>query len=672
MKIYPEIKFDNFAKQVEKGLVGGISLKYVADGKEVKNFESNQIVILMQSRNGEISTTQKIEIFKFTFTEFVSQGKNGEVDGAVIVSNKKTFRQSGFFGRIKNWFKEATEQSYILGWLKNGTLFIGDPPPSLLNPGDFAKMLHEYNIKYWELDILRIEESNFFGKWGFMIGSAILIFPFPLFVAISNSNIGRKRDEAVKAAIAAKQKTTFDNIAGIDEAKAEVLEILDFIKFSEEFARYGARTPKGFLFVGPPGCGKTLLAKALAEEAKIPFKAVVPSEFVTVWRASGATSVRAVFQEVRNMAKANGTAAILFIDEIDSLGSRGIDSQLEDKEDSRTITQVLTEMDGFQPNEKIFVIGATNRPEVMDPAIRRPGRFDREIIVPFPDLKGRKEILSVHCRNKPLSPETDLEKVAELTPLGFSGADLANVANEASIRAVRLKKRSIEIDDFEMAIEKVLVGSERKSAIMREEDKIRAAYHEMGHGIMMKFAGCGGFPQKISIIPTTKGVGGFTKAPQKEDKYYYTKKDFLTRIKVLFGGRAAEEIIYGSDEISTGAKEDLQQVAKIVEEMICDFGMASNILGPRTLGLIEGSPYLGKTFRKRNYSEKTAKDVDSAIREILTNCYNETKKILEDYRQYLEKSAQELKKKETLNGEEMETILKEIKEPLGALSLFLL
>lgn len=646
-KSFPQISFVEFLKQVEEERIEYLHLKYVYDGVEVLDFEANKLRVLIKLRDGKTLTVSPIEFWRLSYIQFITRVKNGEANGIVILPS--SYYSSG--GRI-------------LGWSEDGAVFINNLSSFLSDREELSKILTERDIPYWEVKTRSIGESNFKGKWILTIWLFPHILGLLAFIFILNRSIRNKEVKALRAGAFSKEKITFSDVAGVDEAKEDVMEILDFIKCPEKFIKHGAKLPRGILLVGPPGCGKTLLAKALAGEANVPFEAAVGSEFVEKYVGVGAQRIREKFQKVRAMARQD-TAVILFIDEIDALGTRTESPESGEIEHAQTIAQILYEMDGFELNEKVFVIGATNRPENLDPAVRRPGRFDRQVIVQLPDLKGREAILRVHCRNKRIDDSVDFQKVAIMTPLGFSGADLANVANEAAIRAAKQDKEKIEMVDFEKAVEKVIVGPERKSAVMSDEDKWRTAYHEAGHAILAKFTPKANPPEKISIRPTTKGVGGFTRTAQKEEKYYWTKIEFLARIKVLFGGRIVEEMIFGEDGISTGAKEDFREATQIAEEMVCDFGMAADILGPRTFGTVEGSQYLGKTFRRQDYSRETAKDVDRVIRTILTQCYREAKADLKNRQAQIQLLAQRLKKKETLDIEEINQLLKAPLEKTG-------
>lgn len=636
-KTYPQISLPEISQFVKREGVEHFHLKYITENKEVPGSETNnKLVIFVKLKTGEILSSPTLDFNRLNYTEIINQIKDGGVESIIVLD--ASYTEMGDIIVLK----------MVLGWSKEKTVFIGNFPPLLANLDNLSALLTEHGIQCWELKTKTIGESNFWAKWGPMILLFSNILGFLLFVMSSNNFFGKQKEP--------KEKITFADVAGIDEAKSEITEILDFIKFPERYIEHGAKMPRGALLVGPPGCGKTLLAKALASEAGVPFKSVAGSEFVEKYVGVGASRVRSLFHDTKRTAQLFNTTAILFIDEIDALGTRKFDSQ-GDAEYNQTITQVLHEMDGFKPNEKIFVIGATNCPEILDPAIRRPGRFDRQVIVQIPDLKGRKAILEVHCKNKKLHSSVDLQKIAEMTPLGFSGADLANVANEAAIRAAKFNKDVVEMEDLEKSIEKVLVGSERKSAVMSDEDKWRTAWHEAGHAIAAKFTPSAAPPQKISIVPTTKGVGGYTATLQTEERYYWTKQELLGRIKTLFGGRIAEELIFGEGNISTGAREDFRQATQIAEEMVCDLGMMTAILGPRTFGATEGNPHLGRTFRRQDYSEETAKAVDRAQKALLTQCYQEAKKTLEHHLSKIRLLAEALKTKETLNIQEINQLL---------------
>ncbi|RUM42984.1 MAG: cell division protein FtsH, partial [Desulfurobacterium sp.] len=420
----------------------------------------------------------------------------------------------------------------------------------------------------------------------------------------SNKALSFARSRA-KVFIDNKPKVTFKDVAGIDEVKEEVAEIVDFLKNPKKYQQLGGRIPKGILLAGAPGTGKTLLAKAIAGEANVPFLSVSGSEFVEMFVGVGASRVRDLFEQAKKHAP-----CIVFIDEIDAVGrKRGAGFTGGHDEREQTLNQLLVEMDGFESSEGIIVIAATNRPDILDPALLRPGRFDRQIYVPLPDVKGRLEILKIHTKDKPLADDVDLEVIARSTP-GFSGADLANIVNEAALIAARKNHGKITMEDFEEAKDKVTMGIERKSMVLSEEEKVTTAYHEAGHTLVAKLLPNADKVHKVTIIPRGKALGITQQLPE-EDKYTYTKDYLLDRLCVLFGGRVAEELALGT--ISTGAGNDIERATEIARRMVAEWGM-SDILGPMTFGKKNEEIFLGREIQShRDYSEATARMIDEEV-----------------------------------------------------------
>ena len=445
-------------------------------------------------------------------------------------------------------------------------------------------------------------------------------------------------------------KVTFQDVAGIDEAKEELKEIIDFLKDPQKFQKLGGKIPKGVLLVGPPGTGKTLLAKAIAGEANVPFFSISGSDFVEMFVGVGASRVRDLFEQGKKHAP-----CIIFMDEIDAVGRhRGAGLGGGHDEREQTLNQLLVEMDGFETNEGVILIAATNRPDVLDPALLRPGRFDRQVVVPRPDVKGREEILKVHSRRIPLATDVELKVLARGTP-GFSGADLANLVNEAALLAARQEKKSVEMPDFENAKDKVLMGVERRSMIISEDEKRTIAYHEAGHTLVADFLPGTDPVHKVTIIPRGRALG-LTQQLPTDDKYNYSKEYLSNRITILLGGRAAEEIVLGQQ--TTGAGDDLEKATEMARRMVCEWGMSEK-LGPLTFGKNEEHIFLGREFaRHKDYSEDTAMLIDSEIRRIVTDCASKARQILEENLERLHALARALLERESLDGEEIARILR--------------
>ncbi len=450
-------------------------------------------------------------------------------------------------------------------------------------------------------------------------------------------------------------KITFEDVAGIEEAKEELEEIISFLKDPKKFTKLGGRIPKGVLLMGPPGTGKTLLARAIAGEAGVPFFSISGSDFVEMFVGVGASRVRDLFVQGKKSAP-----CIIFIDEIDAVGRhRGAGLGGGHDEREQTLNQLLVEMDGFESNEGVILIAATNRPDVLDPALMRPGRFDRQVVVPRPDVKGREMILKVHAKKVPLSPEVDLGVIARGTP-GFSGADLSNVVNEAALLAARKEKTVVEMIDFDDAKDKVLMGVERRSMVISDEEKKNTAYHEAGHTLVAKLIPGTDPIHKVSIIPRGRALGVTMQLPI-EDKHSYTKESLLDRIAVLMGGRAAEEIIFNS--MTTGAGNDIERATEIARKMVCEWGMSEK-LGPVTFGKKDESIFLGRDMAMhKNFSEATAVEIDNEIRRIVDQNYARVVQMLSGHQELLHKLAKELIEKENLTGAEVEGIVHPVITP---------
>ena len=447
----------------------------------------------------------------------------------------------------------------------------------------------------------------------------------------------------------AQGRLTFEDVAGVDEAKEELEEIIQFLKDPKKFTKLGGRIPKGVLLVGPPGTGKTLLARAVAGEAGVPFFSISGSDFVEMFVGVGASRVRDLFVQGKKHAP-----CIIFIDEIDAVGRhRGAGLGGGHDEREQTLNQLLVEMDGFESNEGVILIAATNRPDVLDPALLRPGRFDRQVVVPQPDVKGREMILKVHTKKTPLASNVDLGVIARGTP-GFSGADLANVVNEAALLAARKDKSVIDMQDIDDAKDKVLMGVERRSMVISEDEKKNTAYHEAGHTLVAKLIPGTDPVHKVSIIPRGRALGITMQLPI-EDKHSYSKEGLLNRIAVLMGGRAAEEIIFGS--LTTGAGNDIERATEIARKMVCEWGMSEK-MGPVTFGKKEESIFLGRDMSMhKNFSEATAVEIDGEIRRIIDDSYSRVKTLLRENVEILHAISLQLIEKENLSGDEVDRII---------------
>ncbi len=450
-----------------------------------------------------------------------------------------------------------------------------------------------------------------------------------------------------------KKRVTFTDVAGSEEAKEELKEVVEFLKHPKKFLDLGARIPKGVLLLGPPGTGKTLISKAVAGEASVPFFSISGSEFVEMFVGVGASRVRDLFKQAKKSAP-----AIVFIDEIDAVGRhRGAGLGGGHDEREQTLNQILVEMDGFETDTNVIVMAATNRPDVLDPALLRPGRFDRRVVLDLPDIKERTAILDIHIKNKPLEKDVDLKQIAARTP-GFSGADLSNVVNEAAILAARRGKRQIGFDEMRVSVEKVILGPERKSKILSAKEKKFAAYHEAGHALIGASLPNADPIQKVSIISRGQAAGYTLSAP-KEDKRLYSKSYFLDELAVLLGGYATEKMIFG--EVTTGASNDLEKATDIARKLVTRYGMSS--LGPRTFGKKEELIFLGKEIsEEKNYSESTANKIDQEVQYFIQGAYKTAEKILSEKRGVLEKITKTLLGKETIEKEEFDEIIEEAKK----------
>jgi len=453
-------------------------------------------------------------------------------------------------------------------------------------------------------------------------------------------------------------QVTFNDVAGAEEAKQELQEIVEFLKEPEKFIRLGARIPKGVLMVGPPGTGKTLMARAVAGEAGVPFFSISGSEFVEMFVGVGASRVRDLFERAKAEAP-----SIIFVDEIDAVGRhRGAGLGGGHDEREQTLNQILVEMDGFETGTNVIVIAATNRPDILDPALLRPGRFDRKVVMDNPDLKGRQEILRVHAKGKPMASDVDLDAIARITP-GFSGADLENLVNEAAILAARRNKKSIGMSELQESMERVVMGPERKTRVISDEEKRKLAYHEAGHAILHHLLEHADPVHKITIVSRGR-AGGYVMSLPDDDRMLRSREQFLDYITTAMGGRAAEEIIF--NQLTTGASMDLQQATQTARAMITQFGM-SEALGPRTFGSSNGPMFLGRElYEQRDYSEQAAEEIDNEVKRIVSQCYERAKQILMEQRHKLDQLAQILIEQETLDRKAFEELMASETPSVGA------
>ena len=510
--------------------------------------------------------------------------------------------------------------------------------------------------KLLKVDIMERKEANY-GTW---VSQILLALPLILFIVFFWMIFRRAKTGAMEALSftkarprlfgvdTKKEKITFEDVGGLKEAKEELKEVVEFLKTPTKFLKIGAKIPRGILLVGPPGTGKTLLARAVANEAGVPFFSISGSEFIELFVGVGAGRVRSLFETAKKHQP-----SIIFIDELDAIGrvrGAGIGGGHDERE--QTLNQILVELDGFEKDATCIVMAATNRPDILDPALLRPGRFDRRIVLDLPDIKEREKILKIHCKGKPLAPDVDLREVAERTP-GFSGADLANVVNEAAILAARRNKTQIYQTEFLESIEKVLLGPERKSHILTKKEKEIAAYHEAGHALVSAMLPNTEPVRKISIIARGMAAGYTLKTP-KEERRLKTKSEFLSEMAVLLGGYVAEDIKF--KEVTTGASSDLERASEVARKLVKEYGMSS--LGPISFGKREQLIFLGKEIsEQRNYSEKVATQIDKEVARLLRQAEKTARRILTKNRKILEKLAQTLIKKETIEKEEFEKIV---------------
>ncbi len=528
-----------------------------------------------------------------------------------------------------------------------------------------VSLLREAGVPLDQMPEIEVRPPSF---WNSLLGSLgyfimPLIFLFVLFFFLRQAqgtnnqalSFGKSR---ARLFTGDKPKVTFADVAAVDEAKQELSEVVEFLKYPEKFAALGARIPRGVLLMGPPGTGKTLLARAVAGEAGVPFFSISGSEFVEMFVGVGASRVRDLFEQAKRNAP-----DIVFIDEIDAVGrQRGTGLGGSHDEREQTLNQILVEMDGFDTNTSVIVIAATNRPDILDPALLRPGRFDRRVVLDRPDMRGRVEILKVHVRGKPLAPDVNLEVLARQTP-GFSGADLANMVNEAAILAARRNRRQITMADMEEAAEKVIAGPERKSRRISEEEKRIIAYHEAGHALVAHLTPECDPVHKISVV--SRGMAlGYTMALPTEDRHLMSRRKLLADITYAMGGYAAEQIVL--NDVTTGSENDIEQATKMARRMVTEFGMSED-LGPVAYGQKDELVFLGREIgEQRDYSDDTARLIDEEVRRIVERAYQQARRLLEEHREVLDRIAQRLIEVETLEGKELEALLHQAGPRQGA------
>jgi cell division protease FtsH len=560
--------------------------------------------------------------------------------------------------RIKNKeFKEASfKQSQIEFLDGTGNKFITTIGSDATRE-QILKVVNEFNEANPSAPIKTTEEASSSG-WGWIL--LINALPFLLLIGFLAFTLRQMQAGGNKALSFGKSRAkllnnqqkriTFKDVAGVEEAKEELEEIIEFLKDPQKFQKLGGKIPKGVLMVGPPGTGKTLLAKAVAGEANVPFFSISGSDFVEMFVGVGASRVRDLFEQGKKNAP-----CIIFIDEIDAVGRhRGAGLGGGHDEREQTLNQLLVEMDGFESNDGVILIASTNRPDVLDPALLRPGRFDRRVMVGRPDIKGRDAILKVHTRKIPLDENVDVSVIARGTP-GFTGADLANIVNEAALNAARFNKKVVTMTDFEIAKDKVLMGAERKSMVLSDSEKKLTAYHEAGHTLVGLKVPSADPVHKVSIIPRGMALGVTMQLPEG-DRHSYTKEYLLSQIAILMGGRIAEELYFGAEQVTTGASNDIERATELARAMVCEYGMSE--LGPLTFGKKEEQIFLGREISQhRDYSEDTAIKIDSEVKKIIANQYDNARNIISGNSEAMVRLSEELIKHETLDGVQIRRIV---------------
>jgi cell division protease FtsH len=571
---------------------------------------------------------------------------------------QKTLKYSQFIQEVKQGEIEnvglSADRSRALVQAKDGTKALVNLPP---NDNQLVNILTD-NVKGNIYVLPQNDESVWFRVLSSLFFPVLLLVGLFFLLRRAQSGPGNQAmnfgKSKARVQMEPQTQVTFGDVAGIDQAKLELNEVVDFLKNADRFTALGAKIPKGVLLVGPPGTGKTLLARAVAGEAGVPFFSISGSEFVEMFVGVGASRVRDLFEQAKAQAP-----CIVFIDEIDAVGrQRGAGLGGGNDEREQTLNQLLTEMDGFEGNTGIIIIAATNRPDVLDSALLRPGRFDRQVVVDRPDYAGRLEIMNVHARGKTLAKDVDLERISRRTP-GFTGADLANLLNEAAILAARRSLTEISMDEVNDAIDRVLAGPEKKDRVMSEKRKTLVAYHEAGHALVGALMPDYDPVQKVSIIPrgNAGGLTWFTPSEDRMESGLYSRSYLQNQMAVALGGRIAEEIIFGEEEVTTGASNDLQQVARVARQMVMRYGMSEK-LGPVALGRQQGNMFLGRDIAsERDFSEETAAVIDDEVSQLVAEAYRRAKEVLLGNKHVLDKLANMLVDKETVDSEELQDLL---------------
>lgn len=612
------------------------------------------VVILFVSSVFVSGPTTKVS--EISYSNFLERLDKGEF--------KKIEKSDDFLVAIPKVQPEATAKKTVAPTMNNpfGIPETAKAPTlkyKVLTPTYDTELMKRLDASDADIQVTRASESS--KTIGNLLSYLLLPILFLVFLAVMAKSIQAGGSQAMsfgkskaKMLLDSKVKTTFKDVAGIDEEKKELEEIVDFLKNGDKYIKLGARIPKGVLLVGPPGTGKTLMAKAVAGEAGVPFFSISGSDFVEMFVGVGASRVRDLFEQAKKHQP-----CIIFIDEIDAVGrQRGAGMGGGHDEREQTLNQLLVEMDGFDENTNIIVIAATNRPDILDNALLRPGRFDRQIYINAPDVRGREQILKVHAKNKQLEPEVDLKTLAKRTP-GFTGADLQNLLNEAALLAARKNKEKISMGDIDNSIDRVIAGIEKKSKVLTDEDKELTSYHEVGHALLAKLLKDADELHKVSIIPRGYALG-VTWTKPKDEKVHTNKAKLLAQITVSLGGRAAEEIVYGKDRVSTGASQDLINVTNIARKMVTAWGM-SDRLGNMAYGKNQENVFMGRDFgHQRDYSEQVAFEIDEEMKRIVDAKYEEAKELLSSNRDMLEAIAKELLDKETIDAEEFQDIMNRV------------